>query len=102
MAYKLLSIYIDEDEKGQKKPLYQEVLTYLTDNEIKGATVFKGVFGWGPDGVIHSIRFLRASSGLPMKIEVIEEAEVIEKILPGLKKLVHKGLITVTNIEVIR
>ncbi|AEH44447.1 protein of unknown function DUF190 [Thermodesulfatator indicus DSM 15286] len=101
MNYKLLSIYIDEDEKGEKGLLYKEVLAFLTEKGIEGATVFKGVLGWGHDKIVHTVSILRASTGLPLKIEVIEKEEVIETLLPELQKIVHKGLITVTDIKVI-
>ncbi|OAG28492.1 DUF190 domain-containing protein [Thermodesulfatator autotrophicus] len=101
MNYKLLSIYIDEDEKGENGLLYKEVLAFLTEKGIEGATVFKGVFGWGHDKVIHTVSLLRASSGLPLKIEIIEKEEVIEGLLPELKKIIHKGLITISEVQVI-
>ena len=99
MPYKLLSIYVDEDDRLGKKPLYEAVLDFLRERGIKGATVFKGVFGWGPDGVVHTVRLLRASGNLPLKIEVIEEETKIEALLPELQKLLTKGLITVSPLE---
>ena len=99
MAYKLLNIYVDEDDKIGKQPLYEAVIHFLRDRDIKGATVFKGVFGWGPDGVIHTVRLLRVSGNLPLKIEVIEEEEKIKALLPELQKLLSKGLITISPLE---
>ena len=99
MAYKLLSIYIDEDDKIGKRPLYEEILHFLRNKGLKGATVFKGVFGWGPDGVIHTVHLLRVSGNLPLKIEVIEDEERIREILPELEKLLIKGLLTISPLE---
>ncbi len=102
MAYKLLSIYVDEDDRLGKRPLYEAVLHFLKEKGVEGATVFKGVFGWGPDGVVHTVRLLRATGNLPLKIEVIEDEETISALLPELQKLLTKGLITLTPVEVIK
>jgi len=102
MAYKLLAIYVDEDDKRGKKPLYEEILAFLRKEGIQGATVFKGVFGWGPDGVVHTVKLLRATGNLPLKIEIIEREEKIQKILPQLKNMVNKGLITLLPVEIVQ
>ncbi len=101
MAFKKLTIYLDENEYLGNQPLYKKVLEFLRDQKIKGATVFKGVFGWGPDGVVHTVNILRAASSLPLKIEIIERSEVIDRLLPPLKKMITKGLITVAEVEVL-
>ncbi|HHI97827.1 MAG TPA: DUF190 domain-containing protein [Thermodesulfatator atlanticus] len=98
MSYQKLCIYVDEDDKLGKRPLYEEILRFLRERGVKGATVFKGVFGWGPDGVVHTVRLLRATGNLPLKIEVIEEEETINSLLPELERLLHKGLITISPI----
>ncbi len=102
MAYKKLSIYLDEEDRWGKKPLWEEVLCFLKNEGVRGATVFKGVLGWGPDGVVHTVRLLRASGNLPLKIEVIEEEYLLKKLLPTLQKMVKKGLITLSDVEVIK
>ncbi len=102
MAYKRLTIYLDEDDRLGKRPLYEEVLHFLRENGVCGATVFKGVFGWGPDGVVHTVRLLRASGNLPLKIEVIEDEEKLAQLIPALRQLVVKGLITLEPVEIIR
>ncbi len=99
MRYQKLCVYVDEDDKLGKRPLYEEILRFLRERGVKGATVFKGVFGWGPDGVVHTVRLLRATGNLPLKIEVIEKEEVISALLPELKRLLTKGLITVSPLE---
>ena len=98
MSYQKLCIYVDEDDKLGKRPLYEEILRFLRVRGVKGATVFKGVFGWGPDGVVHTVRLLRATGNLPLKIEVIEEEETIKNLLPELERILQKGLITISPI----
>ncbi len=102
MAYKRLTIYVDEDDHFGKRPLYEEILHFLRQNGIRGATVFKGVLGWGPDGVVHTVRLLRASGNLPLKIEVIETEEKVAAILPELQKRLLKGLLTLEDVEVLK
>ena len=99
MRYQKLCIYVDEDDRVGKRPLYEEILRFLRKKGIRGATVFKGVFGWGPDGVVHTVRLLRATGNLPLKIEIIEREEVITALLPELKKILVKGLITISPVE---
>ncbi len=99
MKYQKLCIYVDEDDKLGKRPLYEEILRFLKEQGVEGATVFKGVFGWGPDGVVHTVRLLRAVGNLPLKIEIIEREEVIKALLPELKRLLVKGLITISPLE---
>ncbi len=97
----LLSIYVDEDEKLGRKPLYRAILDFLWEKDIHGLTMFKGVYGYGPDKKVHSTRLLRASENLPLKIEVVETREKVEEILPELEKLLTRGMITVTELYTI-
>ncbi|QJA06366.1 DUF190 domain-containing protein [Thermosulfurimonas marina] len=94
----LLSIYVDEDEKRGRKPLYRAILDLLWEKDIHGVTVFKGVYGYGPDKKVHTARLLRASENLPVKIEVVETLEKVKEILPELEALITRGLITVTEL----
>lgn len=96
-----LTIYLDENEYFGNQPLYRKVLEFLKQEGVRGTTVFKGVFGWGPDGIEHTIQILRAASSLPLKIEIIEAPEVIERLVPRLKKMIPKGLITLCEVEVL-
>jgi PII-like signaling protein len=97
----LLSIYVDEDEKLGRKPLYRAVLDLLWERDVHGVTVFKGVYGYGPDKKVHTARLLRASENLPVKIEVVETLEKVEEILPELEALLTRGLITVAELYTI-
>lgn len=97
----LLSIYVDEDEKLGKKPLYKVILDFLRERDIHGLTLFKGVYGYGPDKKVHSASLLRASENLPLKIEVVETLEKVEDILPELERILTRGMITVTELYTI-
>ncbi len=97
----LLSIYVDEGVKHGKKPLYRVILDFLWAKDVHGLTVFKGVYGYGPDKKIHSVRLLRAAENLPVKIEVVETWQKVEELLPELEKLLTRGMITVTELHTI-
>ena len=64
-----LNIYVDEKDKHHHKPVYEAVLDILHDNNIAGASVFRGTAGYGADGVMHSAKILELSTDLPVKIE---------------------------------
>jgi PII-like signaling protein len=97
-----LNIYVDEKDKHHHKPVYEAVLDILHDNNIAGASVFRGMGGYGADGVMHSAKILELSTDLPVKIEVVDSREAIEAILPELCKVVEKGLVTVSESMVIK
>lgn len=97
-----LTIYVDEKDKFHHKPVYEAVLDILREQQVAGASVFRGVGGFGADGVMHSAKILELSTDLPVKIEVIDTREKIEAVLPELCKIVEKGIVTVSDTTVIK
>lgn len=99
---KRLTIYVDEADKFHHKPVYEAALDILHKNKIAGVSVFRGIGGFGEDGVVHSAKILELSSDLPIKIEAVDSGEKIDSVLPGICNLVEKGLVTVSDTVVIR
>ena len=99
---KLVRIYVDESAKYEGKLLYEAIVQYCLDAGMKGATVLRGVQGYGADLQIHKMGVLRLSADLPMVIEVADSPERIEAILPDLEKMVGNGLITIEKVQMIR
>ncbi len=97
----LLSIYIDDGEKHHDRPLYEVIMNLLTEKGIAGATLFRGVSGYGSDGVRHTSTILRLMENMPLKIEVVDQEEKLAAVIPDLEKLVDKGLVTLTRINVV-
>lgn len=97
-----LNIYVDEMDKHHHKPVYEVVLDILHEHKIAGASVFRGMGGFGADGVVHSAKILVLSTDLPVKIEVIDSREKIETVLPEICKVVEKGLVTLGETTVIK
>lgn len=97
---KLLKIYVGEKERFEGKSLYQHLVYWLKEKGVSGVTVLRGIEGYGQDKVIHTFRLLELSSDLPMVLEVIDRADKIEAILPEVCKMVPKGLVFTSDIEV--
>ncbi len=99
---KKLSIYLDESEKVHGKPLYEIILDILYKRKISGASVFRGIEGYGSDGVFHTAKILELSTNLPVKIEVVDSEKRIDEVLMEITPMVHRGLIEVSDTTVIK
>ncbi len=97
----LMRIHIGESDKWEGKLLYQAIVELLRCERFSGATVLRGVGGYGSSSVYHTDKILRLSQDLPIVIEVVESAERIEQILPRLDEMVGGGLITLEKVRVI-
>lgn len=99
---KRICIYIGESDRWRGKPLYMAILETLKANGIAGATVTRGVAGFGAHSRIHTAAILRLSEDLPLRIEVIDTPQAIERALEVIAPMVREGLITMDEVEVIR
>ena len=102
----LMRIFIGETDKCETgphkgKPLYEALLHFLREREFAGATVLRGVAGFGATAKIHTDRVLRLSLDLPMVVEVVEDEARIEEILPELDEMIGGGLVTLEKAHVI-
>ena len=98
---KLLRIFIGESDRWHGKPLYQAIVERVREAGLAGATVLRGIEGFGADSRLHTARLLRLSEDLPVVIEIVDSAEQIERILPALDEMVGEGMVTVERVEVI-
>jgi uncharacterized protein len=99
---KLLRIFIDEDDRCEGKPIYTAIVEALKAAGFTGATVLKGIEGYGIHNTVHAARTFDFSTNLPILIEVIEEEAKIAAFLPTLRAMVCEGLITLENLELMR
>ena len=97
----LMRIHIGESDKWRGKPLHAAIVELLRKERFSGATVLRGVGGFGSSSVYHTDKILRLSQDLPMVVEVVEANERIEEILPRLDEMVEGGLITLEKVRVI-
>lgn len=99
---KRLTIYIGESDQWERKPLYQALLHKLKREGVAGATVTRGLAGFGAHSRIHTAALLRLSTDLPVVITVVDTPENIEHILPVVGPMVREGLMTVEDVEVVK
>jgi PII-like signaling protein len=99
---KKVTVYVGEDVHHRGEPLYLAVLNYLFSHRVAGATVVKGVAGFGAEHHLHTTRLLEMSENLPIRMEFIESEQALEALLPDLRQLVTEGLIVVSDVEVIQ
>jgi uncharacterized protein len=96
-----VTIYLSDTAKHHGVPVYTSILDYLFKNGVAGASVFKGVAGFGSGHRMHAAHIVEISDHLPIKIEFIERREKVEQILDELKKRTNSGLIEMSETTVV-
>ncbi|EST20084.1 DUF190 domain-containing protein [Streptomyces roseochromogenus] len=97
-----LTVYIGEDDTWHHKPLYSEIVHRAHAAGLAGASVFRGIEGFGASSRIHTSRLLSLSEDLPVAVVVVDTEERVRAFLPQLDELVDEGLITLEECEVVR
>ena len=97
----LLRIFIGESDKHHHQPLYEAIVLKARETGLAGATVVRGVMGFGKNSVIHTAKILRLSEDLPMVIEIADSLEKIEQFLPVLDEMITDGLVTMERVKVL-
>ena len=99
---KLLRIFIGENDRADRQPLYQAIVLKAREHGLAGATVLRGPMGFGARSRLHTAKILRLSEDLPLIIEIVDTEEKIRAFLPELDAVVQDGLITLETVEIIR
>jgi len=103
---KLLRIFIGESDKLNHVNVYEEIVIEARKAGLAGATVFKGIMGFGGNSRIHTAKILRLSEDMPLIIEIVDEEKKIEEFIPKLDELFEKancgGLITIEKAHIIK
>jgi hypothetical protein len=97
----LVRIYLGESDQWHGRPLYQAIVELLRQSGVAGATVLRGIEGFGAKQHLHSTRILSLSEDLPVLIEAVDSEEKIRALLPRLDEMVGDGLITLERVEVL-
>jgi uncharacterized protein len=97
----LLRIYIGESDTYEGKPLYRYIVEYLKKEGISGATVLRGVMGFGQTSRISSSSILRLSTDLPIVIEIADSEEKIDRVKTELAMIIKEGLITEERVSIV-
>jgi uncharacterized protein len=99
---RMLRIHFGEDDKWHGKPLHEAIVAKCLELGLAGATVYRGIEGYGGNTRIHRASLWAFSKDAPMMLTVIDREEQIEKLIPHLDLMVEEGLITMSRVEVIR
>lgn len=100
-AYVLMRIFVDESDRKDGVPLYSAIVEHLRELGCAGATVLKGIEGFGAHRELHAARSFDFSNDMPVLVEVIESEDRIEGVVASVRELVAEGLITVERIHVV-
>jgi len=98
---RLVRIFIGESDRHEGRPLYDVIVRRARKEGLAGATVLRGIEGFGGQSRIHTTSILRLSEDLPIVVEIVDRADRIERFLPVLDELVKDGLITIEKVQVI-
>jgi len=96
----LLRIFIGESDRCEGRPLYEWIVLQARKQGLAGATVLRGLQGFGANSRLHTAKILRLSSDLPVVIEIADRREKIEAFLPSIEDAISEGLITLEKVEV--
>jgi hypothetical protein len=97
-----LTVFVGEDDQWHGKPLYTEIVHRAHGAGLAGASVLRGIEGYGASSRVHTARLLSMSSDLPIAIVIVDADEKIRAFLPQLDELVTEGLVILDEVEVIR
>ena len=98
----LLRIFIGEDDRYARSPLYEAIVLKAREHHLAGATVLRGPMGFGHSSRLHTNKILRLSQDLPLVIEIVDSEEKIAAFLPILDGMMPSGLVTTEKVQVLQ
>ncbi len=98
----LLRIFIGEADKHHGRPLYEAIVLKARELGLAGATVLRGVMGFGAHSRLHTTKVLRLSQDLPIVVELVDTEENLQRLLPWLDEVVEEGMVTLEKARVLR
>jgi PII-like signaling protein len=99
---KMLRIHIGEDDEWKGSPLHEAIVGKCRELDIAGATVYRGILGYGANSRIHRKKVFALSEDLPLMIAIIDTEEKIAELLPALDEMVGEGMVALSDVEVIK
>jgi PII-like signaling protein len=97
----LLRVFIGESDRWEHRPLYEALLGKVRELGLAGATVLRGIEGFGAHSVVHKARLLEMSADLPIVVEIVDRKEKVEVLLPHLEAMVKEGMVTMEYVRVL-
>lgn len=98
----LLRIFIGESDQWHGRPLYEALILKARSMGLAGATMMRGLMGYGAASRIHTAKLLRLSEDLPVVVEIVDSEDKINAFLPAIDEMVQEGLVTLEAIRVIQ
>ncbi len=98
----LLRIFIGENDKFERKPLYEAIVIKAREMHLAGATVLRGPMGYGHSSRLHTTKLLYLSEDLPLVIEIVDTQQKIDGFLPELDAMMSSGLVTLEKVQVLQ
>jgi PII-like signaling protein len=97
----LLRIFIGESDKWEGKPLYEALVLKAREMGLAGATMLRGLMGYGAASRVHTAKILRLSEDLPIIVEIVDSQEKIASFLPVIDEMIQEGLVTLERVQII-
>jgi hypothetical protein len=98
----LLRIFVGESDRHEGKPLHEAIVLLARERGLAGATVLRGITGFGAASRIHTTKILRLSEDLPIVIEIADRPDRIASILPEIDRMVGEGLMTLEKVHIVK
>ena len=98
----LVRIFIGESDRWKGQPLYEAIILKAREMGIAGATMVRGLMGYGANSRIHTAKILRLSQDLPIVVEIVDAPEKISALLPIIEEMVGDGLVTLEDVRVLQ
>jgi len=99
---KMLRIHFGEDDKWQGRPLYEVIVERCRQLDLAGASVYRGIQGYGASTIVRRRNLFRFSSDAPILVQIVDTEDKVQKLLLALDELVFDGLIALSDVEVIK
>ena len=98
----LMRLFLGESQRWRRQPLYKALVEMFRREHLAGATVFRGIAGFGATSHYHTAQLLRLSQDLPIVVEVVDSQENIDRVLPEVDRMMNAGLLTLEKVRVLR
>lgn len=97
----LLRVFVGESDRHGHHPLYEAIVLKAREHGLAGATVLRGLMGFGKHSILHTAKILRLSEDLPMVIEIVDSREKVDEFLPLLNEMISDGMVTLERVQVL-
>ncbi len=98
----LLRIFVSESDRSNGEPVYEAIVMKARELHLAGATVLRGMMGFGAHSRMHTAKILRLSEDLPIVVEIVDDRENIDKLLPFVDEIVKEGFVTLEKVQIIK